>query len=86
MSRDDLVPPIGPHHVAILRRIHAGGVAPIVHASGLADIAFLDIEALCRAGLLDRLTMGRFKGYRLTKVGKNQIAYDKTVIASHAQR
>jgi predicted transcriptional regulator len=70
MSRDDLVPPIGPHHVAILRRIHDGGVAPIVHASGLADIPFLDIEALCRAGLLERLTMGRFKGYRLTDAGK----------------
>ncbi|MBB56152.1 MAG: hypothetical protein CMM42_02850 [Rhodospirillaceae bacterium] len=70
MSRDDLIPPIGPHHVAILCRIHAGGVAPIVHASDLADIPFLDIEALCRAGLLERLTIGRFKGYRLTDTGK----------------
>lgn len=70
MSRDDLVPPINPQHVAFLRRIHAGGVAPIVHADGLADIAFLDIEALCRAGLLERLTIGRFKGYRLTDAGK----------------
>ena len=73
MSRDDLIPPIGPHHVAILRRIHAGGVAPITHDDGLADIAFLDIEALCRAGLLARVTMGRFKGYRVTEAGKDRI-------------
>lgn len=70
MSRDKLIPPLSARHIALLRRIHGDGVAPIVHADGLSDIAFLDIEALCRAGLLERLTMGRFKGYRVTDAGK----------------
>jgi hypothetical protein len=73
MSRDDLIPQISERHLTLLKRIHGDGIAPIVHADGLPDIAFLDIEAMCRAGLLERLTMGRFKGYRVTNLGKDRI-------------
>ncbi|HAE03230.1 MAG TPA: hypothetical protein DCL95_15900 [Rhodospirillaceae bacterium] len=74
MSRDDLIPQISERHLTLLMRIHGDGIAPIVHADGLADIAFLDIEALCRGELIARVTMGRFKGYRVTEAGKALIA------------
>lgn len=67
--RDALIPEITEKHREIVRRIYGRGIAPQVHQDSLRDVAFLDLEALCRAGYIERLTQGRFRGYRVTGKG-----------------
>jgi len=73
MLREDLIPTLSDKHISILRRLYGDGVFPETHAAGLSDISFLDLEAMVRAGWIERKKRGRYNGFRVSEVGKAQL-------------
>ena len=71
MPREDLIPPLSEKHISVLRRLYGDGVFPETHAAGLSDVPFLDLEAMVRAGRIEKKRRGRYSGYRVTETGIN---------------
>lgn len=69
MSRSLLIPPVSDKHLDTLRHINGNGEFPEVHKDALSDVSFLDIQALLKAGLLEKKQRGRYNGYRVTERG-----------------
>lgn len=67
--RTALIPPLSDRHRDVLRRVYGDGVFPETHADGIADVPFLDREALIRAGMLQAVRRGHYRGYRVTAEG-----------------
>lgn len=69
MSREELLPPIGQHHIDLLERIYANSRLHEMNVCQLQDVPFLDLEAMIRAGLVVRKRRGHYNGIMVTEVG-----------------